>query len=137
MARISASKGSSIIEPTLSGRWKLESYGGATAPVVGRPHRSAVALDDLFHDGEPEARAGFGARLRGAVKAIKDVRLITRGDAGSVVTDLEATTGDGNDDRCGAVLQCVVDEVGDGTLDHRLTNHHRTVALGLDCDGAA
>src|SRR5713101_1624620 len=71
VALISASKGSSIIEPTFSGRWKLESYDGATAPVVGRPHPSAVALDDLFHDRETEARAGFGARLRGPVEAIK------------------------------------------------------------------
>src|SRR5436189_4879083 len=58
-----------------------------------RAHRTAVALHDLAHDGEPETRAAqvarwlHAARLVATIEPLEHVAQLVRAQAGTVVLD--------------------------------------------------
>ena len=85
---------------------------------VGDGHPAAVAVHDLPHDRQPEARAGHRPGLVGAPEALEDVRLVLGRDAGPLVVDREHPGGeaDGDGAACGAPLRGVVEQVEDRPL---------------------
>ena len=112
-----------------------EADGAATTLASFGEHRAAVRLDDVAHDGQPQAGARLAARGDRSVEPIEDVRQIVSGDARPAVADRETAgvhldldhagrTGCG-----GAELGRVVDEVQHRSIDRRgSARHHRGVA---------
>src|SRR5579863_1804353 len=80
----------SIRVPVLSREHHGEA--GALAGLAGHFHFSAVVLDDLLHDGEPNARARFARRLGpfGAVKLLEDLAQFLGVHADALVPHREA-----------------------------------------------
>ena len=82
-----------------SSRGQLEPDDRAAAVAVVRPHGAVVALDDLLHDREPEARAGLGAGRDRPVEAVEHVGQVGVRDPRPAVAHLDPATVDGHLDR--------------------------------------
>ena len=81
---------------------------------------AALLVYDLADDRKAEARAGTSARVGAAVEAVEDVRELVGGDPGAVVADVSSPPLRRDLDRLpGAILERVVEQVGDGALQAR------------------
>jgi len=107
---------------------KVAREGAARAHGALNLQKRRMALQDVLHDGKPEARTAGRARASGigAVEALRQTRNVLRLDADAGIRDREMSAvvvrppAHLNGALCGGVFRRIVDEVGKGRMDLRL-----------------